>query len=330
MKGIGRIEVGETVPVVLQIPLGTTGLFPQAEIRDDVGTLLTTLDLSHEASGLYVPGSPYAMPAEIFIKITYIVYTDAPHTIESAVDLRSVDIWVQVDPTNYMADLTDVALEASVQDVIVQTDNLPGDPASQSGLESYLDAIESNIIGTLQTDLGTMEASIIGTIQSDLGDLEANIIAQSQLDLADLETNIMDALDTQTDDINSNTDNTVDNAVTDIIAQVQADLGDQTNDIDLMFTIHEATVLIEIDENQSLIEDMQLSVDDIQTDVTAIDGKVDTISTNVDAIELLAIDIEKLTGNRVTRVGDIITIYENDGSTPWRQYDLSAGGRLEV
>jgi hypothetical protein len=37
-----------------------------------------------------------------------------------------------------------------------------------------------------------------------------------------------------------------------------------------------------------------------------------------------------ITGNKVTKSGDIITIYENDEITPWRQYDLAAGGRVEV
>ena len=38
--------------------------------------------------------------------------------------------------------------------------------------------------------------------------------------------------------------------------------------------------------------------------------------------------IIKLLGSNVSRSGDIITIYEADGVTPWRQYDLSAGGRV--
>lgn len=40
--------------------------------------------------------------------------------------------------------------------------------------------------------------------------------------------------------------------------------------------------------------------------------------------------VQRLTGNRVTRSGNIITIYEEDGATTWRQYDLSNGGREVV
>jgi uncharacterized membrane protein YkvI len=40
--------------------------------------------------------------------------------------------------------------------------------------------------------------------------------------------------------------------------------------------------------------------------------------------------IVKLLGNNVTRVGDIITIYEDDGLAVWRQFDLANGGRVLV
>jgi len=42
----------------------------------------------------------------------------------------------------------------------------------------------------------------------------------------------------------------------------------------------------------------------------------------------LMYDLIKLTGHNVTKVGNIITIYEADGETIWRQYDLSDGGRV--
>lgn len=44
----------------------------------------------------------------------------------------------------------------------------------------------------------------------------------------------------------------------------------------------------------------------------------------------IILDLLKLTGNRVTKSGDIITIYEDDGTTPWKQYNLAGGGRVEV
>ena len=61
----------------------------------------------------------------------------------------------------------------------------------------------------------------------------------------------------------------------------------------------------------------------LATALTTIDSKIDTIDAVVDIIE-------KLTGNDVTKDGSIITIYEADGTTPWRQYDLSNGGRIQA
>lgn len=55
-----------------------------------------------------------------------------------------------------------------------------------------------------------------------------------------------------------------------------------------------------------------------------------TKDTEIDNILSSVTDILKLTGYKVTRSGDIITIFEIDDSTPWRQYDLSSGGRVQV
>ena len=40
--------------------------------------------------------------------------------------------------------------------------------------------------------------------------------------------------------------------------------------------------------------------------------------------------VVKLLGNNVRRVGDVITIYEDDGLSVWRQFDLANGGRVLV
>jgi hypothetical protein len=42
------------------------------------------------------------------------------------------------------------------------------------------------------------------------------------------------------------------------------------------------------------------------------------------------LSVVKLLGNKVVRVGDVITVYESDNVTIWRQYDLSNGGRVLV
>lgn len=59
-------------------------------------------------------------------------------------------------------------------------------------------------------------------------------------------------------------------------------------------------------------------------EINAIKAKTDTIAWG-DVQAIL-----KLTGYKVSKSGDVITIYEADGTTVWRQYDLSDGGRVEV
>ena len=40
--------------------------------------------------------------------------------------------------------------------------------------------------------------------------------------------------------------------------------------------------------------------------------------------------VKKMTSNKVVAAGDVITIYEDDGSTVWKQFNLADGGRVEV
>jgi hypothetical protein len=47
-------------------------------------------------------------------------------------------------------------------------------------------------------------------------------------------------------------------------------------------------------------------------------------------VEELVTDLAKITGNKVTKDGDLITIYEENGITVWKQYNLANGGRVEV
>lgn len=46
--------------------------------------------------------------------------------------------------------------------------------------------------------------------------------------------------------------------------------------------------------------------------------------------EQAILDLRRITGNKVTKSGDTITIFEEDGITPWRQYSLSGGGRQQI
>lgn len=48
------------------------------------------------------------------------------------------------------------------------------------------------------------------------------------------------------------------------------------------------------------------------------------------SIGLSVMEILKLTGYDVQKVGSVITIMEEDGITPWRQYDLENGNRIQL
>lgn len=142
MAGITNTEVGAVIPVSVQIVDGATDQYPQAVVYDDQGNLLTTLNLSHEANGLYVPASPYVMPDEVFVKITYIVYEDSGHTTESDAYLRDLDVFMKIDPGNYRADVSALATTAQ------------------------LNAAESNIRGVDADDLKTISDQIDALPQS--------------------------------------------------------------------------------------------------------------------------------------------------------------------
>ena len=95
--------------------------------------------------------------------------------------------------------------------------------------------------------------------------------------------------------------------------------------------------IIIVDEAMVDIPDDSIEFDILPTHVHPISQIVDGLWDELTAghvtsgsfAELLVV-IGKLTGNKVTKSGDVITIYENDEATPWRQYNLASGGRVEV
>jgi len=114
MAGLILVEEGDGIPIVLQIADGNTGLFPQAKIRSDAGDDLGTVSLSHIANGLYQ--TIFTMTDDPYISATYIVYTDAGHTVESDIYCRDVDTFLLIMPSEYKADVS--ALETKIDSVI--------------------------------------------------------------------------------------------------------------------------------------------------------------------------------------------------------------------
>jgi hypothetical protein len=59
-------------------------------------------------------------------------------------------------------------------------------------------------------------------------------------------------------------------------------------------------------------------------------NKLNYINTTQNTLVDINTNIKKLNLNKATRSGNIITIYEDDASTIWKNYDLSNNGRAEL
>ncbi len=69
-----------------------------------------------------------------------------------------------------------------------------------------------------------------------------------------------------------------------------------------------------------------LNEDNISNAIWEQDGLTDaTFGSMKELIQY----INKITNNKVTKTGDLITIYDYDGISVWKTYDLSNGGRVE-
>lgn len=69
--------------------------------------------------------------------------------------------------------------------------------------------------------------------------------------------------------------------------------------------------------------------------VTVVSGSGVTAQDKIDIIDGVwadadAVLIKKLLYNKVTKSGDIVTIYEDDEITIWKQFNLASGGRVEI
>ena len=87
------------------------------------------------------------------------------------------------------------------------------------------------------------------------------------------------------------------------------------------------------------VSDQPLKATGTAGDISVLESPVDGVyvKVDVDAIKAVSddiydivVDILKLTGNKVTRSGDVITIYEDDAITPWRQYNLANRERIQI
>jgi len=81
MSAAVKVIENEIVPICLVIETGDATKFPKSIIYNEAGSQIGTRDLSHVANGVYLPDVNYFMPSNDFIKVVYIVFTDAARTI---------------------------------------------------------------------------------------------------------------------------------------------------------------------------------------------------------------------------------------------------------
>jgi len=95
-----------------------------------------------------------------------------------------------------------------------------------------------------------------------------------------------------------------------------------------------STVVTTGDGPLTSTQNAQLMGTALEVTAQAIKNNTDTIDwTNIETIILQNGEIEeirKMISNKVTKSGNIITIFEDNETTIWRQYDLSLGGRVFV
>jgi hypothetical protein len=82
--------VGVPVPIAMVLEDGNTSMYPQAELYETgADTPILVLDLAHKAKGRYEANwTPEAVGVYAAV---FIVYSDAPHTIESIVYTREIE-----------------------------------------------------------------------------------------------------------------------------------------------------------------------------------------------------------------------------------------------
>lgn len=120
---VQNIQVGDIVPIELQMADGAIDQYPRAIVYDQDSLLLITIDLSHDNEGNY-SGTSYNFPDKSFIKVVYIVYSDAPHTTENTKYERALDVFYRILPDEFKANVSLLSLEATAQTILNDTNDL--------------------------------------------------------------------------------------------------------------------------------------------------------------------------------------------------------------
>jgi hypothetical protein len=147
-----RIEIGEYLPIALQVAGGEETLFPQVVLTDKDGLEIETLDLVHRLNGLYLYDTPYTMNTESIIYATYIVYTDSYGGTESGIYSRVLDTFYR---SNIKATVNQVPFEAAQL-----TWQLELDDCDLGTMGYYVIDTNENVHDIRDIDIGNIEDAV--------------------------------------------------------------------------------------------------------------------------------------------------------------------------
>lgn len=130
-----RIYLGDNVLIPLQLSFGETNQYPQVLIYDSAGTLLSTNDMTHKATGFYY--YDWTPVSADYYTLIFKVYTDAGHSVLSTTYGLLSDSAEVINNLETKVDTIDGIVDA----IKLKTDNLPSDPTSEINATANKDEI---------------------------------------------------------------------------------------------------------------------------------------------------------------------------------------------
>lgn len=135
------IQATRNVATLLRLQLadGDSGKFPQGEVYDSSGSLISTIDLIHQANGLYQAPVTFTSVGEF--DVVFITYNNAGHTVESGRHKRTADAYTVTEQVALSSEVA--AVPANVDAVLTAAHGAGSwQSATLTGLQAAIDRIE--------------------------------------------------------------------------------------------------------------------------------------------------------------------------------------------
>lgn len=137
-----RATLEEPVPLQIQVSDGQVGLFGRVRIYDSLGSLHTTLSLTHIDNGLY--GASHTFLTAGHYTVVYQLFLDSGFTVPSDFDIQAETVEANSDKTNILR-----LLGLTHDNVVIdnQTYNLQGNLLT-SRVRQYETKAQAELAGT--------------------------------------------------------------------------------------------------------------------------------------------------------------------------------------